>query len=150
MAGGYPCCDCGGQPGSLCCPGGVPATLHATLSNLSGCACVDGIVVPLTFNPNVPPVIGVVPGWFGQVPASCAGENPCVAVHLVCCSDGTWHVHVDCAVISCALELGPINTCIPGPGNVPLATGSCAPLHLSGNVPVLCGSCGLASIVVTL
>ena len=43
------CCSSSSGIGDTCCPS-IPATLHATITNVSGCSCLDGMVVTLTYN----------------------------------------------------------------------------------------------------
>jgi hypothetical protein len=65
----------GGSTVVACCASPVPETLYATIQNVSGCACLDGLVVPIVFNGlNM---------WAGQV-AACTGfyvivQMPCGA-----------------------------------------------------------------------
>jgi hypothetical protein len=45
--------DCSGGTVTLpCCPNPLPLTLHAVVPVNSGCACLDGIDVPLTYDPG--------------------------------------------------------------------------------------------------
>jgi hypothetical protein len=51
-----------------CCPLGLPQTLHATVANVSGASCLDGVIVPLAYD-------GGNAYWSGQtaVPGCLAG-----------------------------------------------------------------------------
>ncbi len=50
-----------------CCPNALPTTLHATVQNVSGCPCLDGIVVPLTYS-------SATTSWSGGI-AVCGGSQ---------------------------------------------------------------------------
>lgn len=44
-------CGCHATP---CCPGlALPDTLHLTLAAMGGCACLNGLVIPITWNGSV-------------------------------------------------------------------------------------------------
>jgi hypothetical protein len=65
------CACCGGTGPCNSCAGGLPTTLHLTVTNVLNAACVDGLTVTITFqSANV---------WNGTVAGSCLNCNSITA-----------------------------------------------------------------------
>jgi len=124
-----PCPKLPAQLGTIsvpCCPNLLPATLHATLTNNSLCACLDGVVVPITWNGAA---------WAGNTAISCVNGTRVNVSLTPCVGPGnTWNVNIWCGTgaAPAASASGPA-TCSPfsfvithynGPGTSP-STGSC-------------------------
>jgi hypothetical protein len=88
------------NPGCACCnalvtcnpcTGGVPTTIHATLSG-SGLACLDGKTIPLVWDGSIT--------WVGSYTlVNCCGlSDNCIAVSMVCNGNGTVNIN---ATVSC-------------------------------------------------
>src|SRR5207249_3689328 len=79
-----------------CCSGiNIPGKLYATIANSIGCPCLDGMVVPLVYDPTGTPDNGV--GWWGQSTA-CSGNV--LTLELACgIPDGTG-AHDNCSGFS--------------------------------------------------
>lgn len=101
-AGG--CCpsitgDCGGTIVTACCPGGLPATLHATFAADPGaCFCLDGLAIPLTWDGTL---------WAGTATTSCSG-SPTFVIAFECTDGGTnWRLTRSSSDPGCSLT--PVN-----------------------------------------
>jgi hypothetical protein len=73
---------------NTCCPSGVPPLLYATFSNGTGnCTCLDGLTVPLVWNP-------VAGQWLNQAFSACGLANQSLA--LSCTPGPTWTLYSGC------------------------------------------------------
>jgi len=120
-------------PGVLrpCCANPLPATLHATLQDISGCPCMDGEVVTLTYDANTG-------GWSGL-------KNVCVGVSIT--------MGFSCGSASCAdaSVAGTFDGQNYGPATVDAGC-SCAPLQMVFSGIILGGStqCPGATVKATI
>jgi hypothetical protein len=77
----------------------LPDTLHATLSNLSGCACLDGLSIAIAWNGS---------GWSGNYDA-CSLTGNTISLN---CVGGFWQLSgTGCVLFNTVLQPG--NTCSP-------------------------------------
>lgn len=63
------CCPCLVQVICQPCSGSLPTRLYYHITNINGCACLDGISVPMDYNANM-----TFPGWYSSpngVPVTC-------------------------------------------------------------------------------
>ena len=118
----------GGTVTVACCPGGLPQTLYATLTNVSGCACLDGVVVAVTWNGG---------SWSGMSGSVCSGHT--AFVDVLCTEEGTWVIGVECF----------LDGVEDGAGEDTVMTFTCDPLSVTTAEFSLSGCC-TGSITVTV
>jgi hypothetical protein len=120
-----------------CCTNTLPATLHATLTNLNNCQCASGTVT-LTWNE-------AAGAWTGYGLLGTCGEP--ISLAFSCHGTSASGFQLQVVVNSPPCQIGPVTLS-------PVGTPTCNPLnvqfHVAASPNCGCGSAGFFTVTVTL